>query len=511
MRRRRGRPAGAHARILLALILAAGAPAGTRGAEVFLAANPDPACPCGDGHPPPAPCGETPGRPLACWADAYARAGRAGDGVTFLAGDHEACLAIDDRGRPSAPFVCRGATPGGVSIRCRKAVDAVRLSGGTVVLEDLRIIADTDSPAAVHIAADASGQGGRHALRRLVVEGARTGILLEGAGRNLLDDVTISGASTGLQIVSAANHARGLRLIDSVSSALILAPAAARNRIERFEVRRAGGLGLLVMSGARDNRFEDGIVAKTGAHGGEIRGSGTIVRRCAVSAARIHGLLVAGRDTPVDGVRIESCDIHHNGSSDDDRPMGDGIKIEVATGTIVRGTRIAANTSNGTSSFAHGVYTKGEGGIIRGCRVRGNSGYGLHLWAAPRDDLVEDNEVTGNGTVRGGGIVVGGTPKEAPPGRSGLPERVVVRRNHLSGNMGPALDCLLPAAGPPEGCWPGTGGNEFLDNDITPVAGTLPVRLRGARPECVAVRGNVVRAPTPPATDLPEPVAPAIP
>jgi hypothetical protein len=157
------------------------------------------------------------------------------------------------------------------------------------------------------------------------------------------------------------------------------------------------------MSGATDNRFEDGVVAETGAHGGEISGSGTLVRHCDVSAARIHGLHVAGRDTPVAGVRIESCDIHHNGNSDDGRPVGDGIKIEVASGTIVRATRTASNTGNGilendtahatriedctiedngTSSFAHGVYTKGEGGIIRGCRVRGNSGYGLHLWAA---------------------------------------------------------------------------------------------------------------------------------
>jgi len=524
MPRRHRHPAGARARVLLALVLAAGAPAAARGAEVFLAAHPHPDCPCGDGQPPAAPCGTTAERPLACWADAYARAGDAGDSVTFLAGQHEACLAIDGRGRPSAPFTCRGATPGDVSIRCRQAVDVIRVTGGTVVLADLRIVAGMDNPAAIHIAADAAGRGGRHALRRLLVEGGRTGILLEGAGRNVLDEVTVSGASAGLQIVSSDNQVRGLRLLDIVTTALLLAPAAARNRIERFEVRRAGMLGLLVMSGARDNRFEDGVVAETGTHGVEISGSGTVVRRCDVSAAHIHGIHVMGRDATVDRVRIESCVIHHNGSSDGDRPMGDGIKIEVASRTIVRATRIAANTSNGilenntaratriegctienngTSGFAHGVYTKGEGGIIRGCHVRGNSGYGLHLWAAPRDYLVEDNDVTGNGTVRGGGIVVGGTPKEAPPGRSGLPENVVVRRNRLSGNLGPALDYLLPVAGPPEGCWPGTAGNEFLDNDITPVTGTLPVLLRGARPECVTVRGNVVRAPTPPATDPP--------
>jgi len=525
MPRRHPSRAGLRVRILVALVLATAAPGAARGAEVFLAADPQPGCPCGGGQPPASPCGTTPERPLACWADAYARAARAGDVVTFLAGEHDACLAVDGRGRPSAPFTCRGATPGAVSIRCPHAVDTVRVTGGTVVLEDLHILAGPENPAAVHIAADAAGRGGRHTLRRLRVEGGRTGVMLAGAGRNLVDDVTISGASAGLQIVSAANQVRGVRLEDIVTSALVLAPAAARNRIERFQVRRAGMIGVLIMSGARDNSLEDGVVVDSGTHGVEISGSGTVMRRCDVSGARIHGIHVIGRDATVDGVRIEDCVVHHNGTSDDtDRPVGDGIKVEVASRTVVRATRVDSNRSNGilendtaratriedctienngTSRYAHGVYTKGEGGIIRGCRVRGNAGYGLHLWAAPRDYLVEDNDVTGNGTMRGGGIVVGGTPDEAPPGRSGLPENVIVRRNRLSGNLGPALDYLLPLAGPPEGCWPGTGGNEFLDNDITPVTGALPVLLRGARAECVTMRGNVVHAPTPPATDSP--------
>jgi hypothetical protein len=99
MPRHHHHPAGARARVLLALVLAAGAPAAARGAEVFLAAHPHPDRPC------------------------------------------------------------RGATPGDVSIRCRQAVDVVRVTGGTVVLEDLRIVAGMDNPAAIHIAADAAGRG----------------------------------------------------------------------------------------------------------------------------------------------------------------------------------------------------------------------------------------------------------------------------------------------------------------------------------------------------------------
>lgn len=516
-------PAVALARFLIVLAVATAGLTVPRAAEIFVAAHPPPDCPCGNGNPPAQPCGTTADRPLGCWADAYARAGGAGDIVTFLPGDHEACLAIDGRGRWSAPFTIRGATADGVSIRCRQPVDTVRVTGGAVVIEDLRIVADKGTPGGLHLAPDIAGRGGRHTLRRVVVEGGQNGVVVEGSGHNQLDDVTIDGSLTGLQIVSDDNQVRGLSVRDCGASGVLVAPAAARNRIEGFEVRDSGLIGLLVMSGARDNRFEDGLVSGSGGQGIEIGGSGTVVLRCDVNRARIHGIHVMGRGMTADGVRIESCNVHHNGNLEGKLPEGDGIKIEVASRTTVRATRVTANISNGiaegdtratliedcdiegngTSMYAHGVYTKGEGGVIRGCRVRGNSGYGLHLWAAPADYLVEDNEVTGNGTVGGGGIVVGGTPTEAMPGHSGLPENVVVRRNRLVGNLGPALDYLLPVIGQPEGCWPGSGGNEFLDNDITTIAGTLPIRVRGSRPECVTVRGNVVRAPLPPATPPP--------
>ena len=159
------------------------------------------------------------------------------------------------------------------------------------------------------------------------------------------------------------------------------------------------------------------------------------------------------------GTRLSRLDIHHN-------TPHDGLKIDTAypgriTDTIVEDSHVHHNRNqgigegnaehtiirncevdnNGTDGQTHGFYMKGFEGLIQNNKVHDNSGYGIHLWAAPRGTaarhyIVENNDAYANGS---GGIVLGGNPGEAapapplPPG-DGLPHYVEIRNNRLHDN-----------------------------------------------------------------------------
>jgi Right handed beta helix region len=127
---------------------------------------------------------------------------------------------------------------------------------------------------------------------------------------------------------------------------------------------------------------------------------------------------------------VEDCHIHHN--------RNQGIGEGNAEHTIIRNCEI---DNNGTDGQTHGFYLKGFEGLIQNNKVHHNSGYGIHLWSAPRGTpahhyIVERNDVYANGS---GGIVLGGTPGEAapsphlPPG-DGLPHSVEIRYNRIHDN-----------------------------------------------------------------------------
>jgi Right handed beta helix region/Putative metal-binding motif len=159
-------------------------------------------------------------------------------------------------------------------------------------------------------------------------------------------------------------------------------------------------------------------------------------------ATKYEAILLAGTTNAV----IENSHIFHN-------PAMGILEGPYSDGTEAIGTKILDSEidNNGRTRHNHGLYMKGLQGLVQNNRIHHNSGWGIHLWAAPQGTaaapfIVERNDVYGNGRLipygDGGGIVVGGTVSESPiPGTParGLPKYVEVRYNTIHHNLGSGL------------------------------------------------------------------------
>jgi hypothetical protein len=231
-------------------------------------------------------------------------------------------------------------------------------------------------------------------------------------------------------------------------------------------------------------------------------GAGLVVEDVEVSGSATGVLL----QRTCAGVRLSRLDIHHN-------TPHDGLKLDTyypgrITDTVIEDSHVHHNRNqgigegnaehttirncevdnNGTDGQTHGFYMKGFEGLIQNNKVHDNSGYGIHLWAAPRGTaarhyIVEENDVYSNGS---GGIVLGGNPAEAapspplPPG-DGLPHFVEIRRNRLHDN--PTTGFVYYGSR----CDDAANDNSFHDN-IVYGNGELAVLLSALRNDATTTR-----------------------
>ena len=209
------------------------------------------------------------------------------------------------------------------------------------------------------------------------------------------------------------------------------------------------------------------------------------------------------------GIQIVDGQSHHND--------GDGVKIEAAN-TVIDGTHIHHNGKNGVlevgpagigstikncevdnngndTRYDHGLYINGTNGTLKNNRVHHNASFGIHLWEAPQNYVVEGNEVFSNGgswgpipndyecsTLTfnrsvGGGIVLGG-------GGSVPPVNVDVRYNVVHHNQSIGLYYLV-------GAGVGDSGNVFHHNSVF-ANGTQQVLIIGGATNHVAFKNNII-------------------
>ena len=87
-----------------------------------------------------------------------------------------------------------------------------------------------------------------------------------------------------------------------------------------------------------------------------------------------------------DYTTIRNCWIHNNGTM--------GISIHKRKHAIIENNLIEYNGMH--PQFHHGIYLDGEDHVIRGNIVRHNSGYGIHLYPAISNSVLENNLVYGH-------------------------------------------------------------------------------------------------------------------
>jgi Right handed beta helix region len=496
--------------VLAASLIAAGPIVAS---EVFVQPGTSLDCPCGRGQPPPLPCGASRWKPLACFEDAYGRASTPGDTVTLLGGTYETCPDLDRDGTPERPFTYRAGPDESAVIHCSRDRDALVVGGSFNVLEGIRIVSDTTRNAGVRIGGPSEARAGRNTLRHVSIQGHQAGVAIEGRGGNRLEGVVVRAAGIGVDLHSSSNTIRDLDVMDANSYGVWIEPDSTGNTIEGGRIEESGATGILI-----DDRATDTTIAGVkvlGAHGMavNVRASRVTLRRCEIARAGTHGVEVYPLPVPIEALRIEDCDIHDNSGLENGVIVGDGVKLISVVGAVVTGCHIHHNSGNGVlegahditvenceidhnghGRHAHGIYSKAIGAVTRGCRIHDNSGYGLHLWAAPVGYLAEDNEVYRNGWAGGGGIVVGGSYEEAPQGGTGYPVQVVVRHNHVWGNLGRGIYYLISPVSPPGTCHEGASGNAFVDNLIETLPGMAGIDTQGDAASCLTIERNLVRS-----------------
>jgi hypothetical protein len=252
--------------------------------------------------------------------------------------------------------------------------------------------------------------------------------------------LTRGGASESERAIIQAENVHGATIDCSTEKSDALYVHASFVTVRGFRIT-GGSIGIYI-DGAKPGQSDSGtdVVVEDA----EVLGNATGVllqKSCAkvrLTRLDIHhnephdGLKIdTGYPGRITDTLIEASHIHHN--------RNQGIIEGNAEHTIIRNCEI---DNNGTDNKTHGFYTKGFEGLIQDNKVHHNSGYGIHLWAAPRGTrdrhyIVEGNDVYANGS---GGIVLGGSPAEAspapplPPG-DGLPHFVEIRRNRLHDNL----------------------------------------------------------------------------
>src|SRR5262249_54813799 len=123
------------------------------------------------------------------------------------------------------------------------------------------------------------------------------------------------------------------------------------------------------------------------------------------------------------------CLIHHNAGNG----LGEGHD---AYYSLIEGNEIDNNGALGLLGplQSHGIYLGGNSSTIRANKVHDNSGYGIHLWAAPwgtaqNHYIVERNDIFRNAA----GMVLGGSNVDPPVLRE-LPQYTEIRYNTIHHN-----------------------------------------------------------------------------
>lgn len=170
--------------------------------------------------------------------------------------------------------------------------------------------------------------------------------------------------------------------------------------------------------------------------------------------------------TRSDDLRIEDNDVHHNGHHGitvrercarvrirDNRVWANregGITLHRGSdGGLVAGNRVFDNLGSGITLYDT------SGVAVRGNTVRGNAATGIHLAMRASRNVVERNEVRGNGRY---GVFLGRGGGHPPPGSDGLPRGNYIVDNRIYGSGIADLRAGDPAL------------NQWAGNDGAPAA-----------------------------------------
>lgn len=177
--------------------------------------------------------------------------------------------------------------------------------------------------------------------------------------------------------VSTADELRTAIASAIPGTEIVLAPGVYAGQ---FDVRASGEPGrLITIRSAETWRAEiaadgDGIRLASGVQHVAIEG-------LRVSGARLVGIRFQGcRSISILDCRVELCRAQGI--------VGDG------EGHVVRGNLVQRN---GLTRWDHGVYLSGSGHMVANNVVRGNAGWGLHLYPEWRDSYAIGNHAYGNG------------------------------------------------------------------------------------------------------------------
>lgn len=418
-------------------------------------ANPDPgatACPCNDPNPwcsdPPntSTCGSI-SLPYRCLADATKRA-CPGDTVIAKSGTYTECPLI----YPFQDHIEIKAEFNGQAIIERPAscLWDVTIAGNYITLRGFK---STKSPAAP----------------------IGDGVMITGH-HNQVVQCEMYGDNTGVYIASSDNTLTDVVVRNNWSNGVYLQYGANNNTISGGEISNNGS-GIYVQCGDPDPPPDcDPVQCVCG----QPPPSGNTF-----SGIDMHGnaggiTLGGGENTTID-----KCHIHHNSFNG-----------------VLEGN-YAANTRIQYSEIDHNItamYLKGKRidvpaplGTIHGNSVHNNSGWGIHLWAAPQGTptqhyVVENNDVYQNG----GGIVLGG------PNDDNLcierPQYSEVRYNLVHQNFGNGMAYASGTCAASAGCsGPDTDiGNSFHHNTIYANGGEFQITVSYAKDDRISIRNNLV-------------------
>lgn len=136
--------------------------------------------------------------------------------------------------------------------------------------------------------------------------------------------------------------------------------------------------------------------------------NGDAVRFYNTSYVTLSGVVVDGTNVPVQAVRIQEFTHHVRIEKSEIRNAPRGNCIGEQNNTIHHNEYVKNYIHHcGADDQHHGVYLRGDYGLIEGNEISYNSGYGVHLWGSSAyidNNVVRNNNVHHNGYY---GILIG--------------------------------------------------------------------------------------------------------